>query len=491
MYKIWTVIITLFLLGSPLLLAQSNPYVFRVQCGTELQTGFSVAGKKGIITALHGVAKCFGGNEKISTSNLDGGESDLNIVSADIANDVALLSSRKIEKGLPIANCESNSCIDYGKRKYYVLGHPLGITSQMPSAVDIRPSPEFLRTLLKPAGVKKQTDADDRRSPDPGIQVFNVEGHFLHGHSGAPIINEKDEVIGVVNGGLKDGTVEIAWAIPYKNLQLKKVSEIASELTVLKSKSTLGLFAFSESSSSDVLNLKILLANSTQASPTMENAISQAVFKDRSASYFLPISQGNSLENVQQVVIGTDNEVLAHGKLNTLLSSPDGQYQFVVSNKDGIWVLSLKLCSLLPSTCINFPIGGEREDPVGLAKGGHMKTIFSLDSEGNLSATTKWWTNNELQGFTGSVYIVLLAKNKNPLWVSQPHRHGVDGNWIGESSRSESWTEKVPANILAEVGGYAISHENAPRTLLWDWVTSENGQQRIREISQILTAIPR
>jgi len=505
----------LFLLVSHPLLAQSekkSPYIFQIQCDSgdkvESQTGFSVADGKGIVTALHGVVKCLNGG--ISAVAKGGGENmfDLRIESADIANDVALLSSanQQISKGLPIAKCDSNSCINYEKQ-YYVLGHPLGIIPQMPTKVSIRPIFEPLGNWLMAAvpevttekvkTVKKEkvkTVMDkmkERGSPAITIQVFNVEGHLLHGHSGAPIINEKDEVIGVVDGGLKDGTVEIAWAIPYKNLQLKKVSEIASELTVLKSKSILGLFAFSESSSSDVLNLKILLANSTQASPTMENAISQAVFKDRSASYFLPISQGNSLENVQQVVIGTDNEVLAHGKLNTLLSSPDGQYQFVVSNKDGIWVLSLKLCSLLPSTCINFPIGGEREDPVGKVIGGHMKTIFSLDSEGNLSATTRWWTNSEWQGFTGIVYIVLLAKNNNPLWVSQQYRHGVDGNLIGESSRSESWTEKVPANILAKVGGYAISHENAPRTLLWDWVTSENGQQRIREISQILTAIPR
>ncbi len=366
MYKTWTVIVALNLLISSSLLAQpknESPYVFQIRCKyydqtvsknkIALQTGFSVAGEKGIVTALHGVIKCFE-NGTINAYARGGGKDQdgLRIESADIANDVALLSSanQQISEGLPIAKCDSNSCINYEKQ-YYVLGHPLGITSQMPTKVSIRPIFKSLEDWLMAAVPKVpevpkvktvMEEMKDRSSPALTIQVFNVEGHLLHGHSGAPIINEGDEVIGVVNGGLQDGTVEIAWAIPYKNLQLKKVSEIASrQLTDLKGQPIHGFTSFG-SSSSDVLNLKILLA-STQAPSTMENAMSQTVFKDRSASYFLPISQGNSLENVQQVVIGTDNEVLAHGKLNTLLSSPDGQYQFKVSNDGGIWVLSFNL----------------------------------------------------------------------------------------------------------------------------------------------------
>lgn len=358
MYKTWTVIIVSFLLGSHSLLAQSNPYIFQIRCksdGIESQTGFSVADKNGIITALHGVIKCFGENGRISAFALgsDKDESDLNIVSADIANDVALLSSQKIKNGLPIADCHSNSCISY-REQYYVLGHPLGITAQIPTTVRIRQNFKPLETWLSPAKPEVQTAMRDRHSPDLTTQVFNVEGHLLHGHSGAPLINDKDEVIGVVNGGLLDGTVEIAWAIPYRNITLKSVSEIASTLATLRDKSIpepLTFFGIP----SDLLNLKILL-RATPTLPTMEKAISQAVFKDRSADYLLPIFQSNSVGSVQQVVIMKgDNEVLARGELNTILPSSDEQYKFKVSNEDGVWVLSFtpvvthKVTLILPS----------------------------------------------------------------------------------------------------------------------------------------------
>ena len=123
MYKIWTVIAMLFLLVSHPLLAQSekkSPYVFQIQCNDrgsiESQTGFSVADGKGIVTALHGVVKCLNGG--ISAVAKGGGESmfDLRIESADIANDVALLSSANQQKGLPIAKCDSNSCVNYEKQ---------------------------------------------------------------------------------------------------------------------------------------------------------------------------------------------------------------------------------------------------------------------------------------------------------------------------------------------------------------------------------------
>ncbi len=262
MYKTWTVIVALNLLISSSLLAQpknESPYVFQIRCKyydqtvsknkIALQTGFSVADGKGIVTALHGVVKCFESEEKISAYARGGGKNqdglrivsaDIKIVSADIKNDVALLSS-EIEGGLSIANCERESCIDYFEnREYYVLGYPWGDISQRPTSVKVRPKlkpiENWLTTVKVTAKVKK--DMEDRQSPDIKILMFDVEGHLLPGHSGAPIVNKKYEVIGVANGGLGNGTVEMAWAIPYKkNLQLKQVSEIARELNVLKSKS--------------------------------------------------------------------------------------------------------------------------------------------------------------------------------------------------------------------------------------------------------------
>ena len=181
-----------------------------------VQTGFIVSGKKGIITALHGVA----GKKLIDASNLkDKPYNNLNIYAVNIAHDLALLSSpdlnndfNKTINGL-LPPPDKN--IDYDG--LHILGCSLARSIIEPTHhLTIRDSNIQLKKII-PESYKYKNFYDEmikRKSPDVYKEVLNIEGTFLPGHSGAPILNRKKQVVGVVNGSLDLGT-EISWAIPY------------------------------------------------------------------------------------------------------------------------------------------------------------------------------------------------------------------------------------------------------------------------------------
>lgn len=113
---------------------------------------------------------------------------------------------------------------------------------------------------------------------------------------------------------------------------------------------------------------------------------------------------------------------------------------------------------------IHLPIGGQRQDKVGRKRRHkyYMKTSFSLNSNGNLTATTRTWSRRKFWGFTGGVYIVLTDASKNPIWTSEQHRYGVNGRRLGKSDRTEKWQATVPKSILTRVRGYAIVQQHTP-----------------------------
>jgi RNA polymerase sigma factor (sigma-70 family) len=130
-----------------------------------------------------------------------------------------------------------------------------------------------------------------------------------------------------------------------------------------------------------------------------------------------------------------------------------------------------------PQPKINFPAKGESQDNVAT---GYMHTEFSLDANGNLKAKTRIWTDNPLIGFTGGVFIALLDVLKFPIWSTEQHKYGVDGQLINRSERTVNWHETVPADKLARAVGYVIVHDHTPRNRLRDWLQSEDGQNKIQ-----------
>lgn len=180
------------------------------------QTGFRVRGVTGVFTSLHGVVSCK--TVKVQSERGVILSEKVNIVKADTKNDVALLSSTEIERltddGLSISENAQWAPL----QSVQVIGHPFGIKALNTTLTLRNPPVKILKDLL-------ETDAlqalGQRKSPSPDIEVLSLQGTILPGHSGSPILDANNKVIGIASGGLRGGTPEINWAIPFKNIVLE------------------------------------------------------------------------------------------------------------------------------------------------------------------------------------------------------------------------------------------------------------------------------
>ncbi|HEV7905653.1 MAG TPA: serine protease [Pyrinomonadaceae bacterium] len=192
------------------------------------QTGFQVRGTKGLITALHGVIDC----QRVMASSRKGLVLDqpLNVVKTDIDHDVALLSSPQLE--IVDVGLESAPPIAWELlATVKVYGHPYGISNLETTLTLRKPPLKPLKDLVPPTPLSFLLE---RRSPNHLINVLNLQGNLLPGHSGAPILDSSDRVVGVANGGLREGFAGISWAIPFRDIEWDIMSLSYKRLHALK-----------------------------------------------------------------------------------------------------------------------------------------------------------------------------------------------------------------------------------------------------------------
>ncbi len=216
---------------------QPDPFIFRLKISGCVdnpsrqiaQTGFRVKGWPGIITALHGVAGCKQINAIAETGVFF---NDLTLAQVDIDHDVALLSN----PNQPISAAEG-----LGTGDPYQLGnndilHLVGYPETATFAIRRNTQPPEIRplgTLLQPGDMT--TSTMNRNSPNPQIDILSVQVNMMHGDSGAPLLDDLNEVDGIADGGWDDGKVQIGWAIPFSEIHFQGTdsSEVKARLQLL------------------------------------------------------------------------------------------------------------------------------------------------------------------------------------------------------------------------------------------------------------------
>jgi len=176
------------------------------------------------VTALHGVLGC-----EIVTAQPGGdGPSfdDLTIGKVDIKRDMALLWSDSLNsaraQGLEVRLKPSAS--DYASLQ--LLGYPLGLFRQKPT-IDVKVTETTELGNLLPERIVPAIG--ERGSPSLDIKVLSIQSHLLPGHSGAPLLTKSGQVVGIGNGGLDLGRIEVGWAIPWSAIEWKTVSPRLSQ----------------------------------------------------------------------------------------------------------------------------------------------------------------------------------------------------------------------------------------------------------------------
>lgn len=223
-----------------------EPFVYLVKAGgcttapsQRSLTGFRVndPDRKGIITALHGVAGC-----SVITARAGVGEiyTSLYVGAVDVESDVALLSSQDLQS----RGAEGLTPLDGVPweqiKKVRVYGHPFGtaehgdeLTVREPALRPLEDDVPATETLGK---------LQLRSSPSTKQRILSLQGPLEPGHSGAPILYQ-GKLIAIANGGLFGGTAGLGWAVPYEGVRLTSASK-SPRLPMLASLSPDGLFSF-------------------------------------------------------------------------------------------------------------------------------------------------------------------------------------------------------------------------------------------------------
>lgn len=102
----------------------------------------------------------------------------------------------------------------------------------------------------------------------------------------------------------------------------------------------------------------------------------------------------------------------------------------------------------------------------------YMRTKIVISSTGRIDGTTETWSSEEFRGFTGGVKIFLYSDQCNSqgdcdvLYSSPSHRYGVNGHSMGNSRRTDMWTEPVSTAVLAQTRHIKIVQIASPEDRL-------------------------
>ncbi|WP_374969012.1 hypothetical protein [Terrabacter sp. BE26] len=99
---------------------------------------------------------------------------------------------------------------------------------------------------------------------------------------------------------------------------------------------------------------------------------------------------------------------------------------------------------------------------VFLGAGHWMRTWGTLAQSGQVAAMTRTRTLTWFGGYHGGVHLIAVDGDEAPVWMSQLHRFGVDGTWIGQSDRTDAWWEDMPLDQLVRVQKFYIFQAWAP-----------------------------
>ena len=103
----------------------------------------------------------------------------------------------------------------------------------------------------------------------------------------------------------------------------------------------------------------------------------------------------------------------------------------------------------------------ERE--VDLGAGHHMDTVGVLYDDNSVQAMTHTWSTSAFGGFTGGVWLMFLDGSDNVLGFTNVHTFGVDGTWVGRSSRFDNWSQSLSADVRQGTASIRIAQAWAPQ----------------------------
>lgn len=174
-------------------------------------TGFIWEKDEWIITSLHAMKK----DGTIQVQYLNKYWRDAVVVKTLPKCDLVLLKTNISEKPLsvPVRAIKSYSSNVKFPDKIYAQGYHGGAEGYRTQALEKgHANPETIEYIV----VKKESKrlVANLGVPQKDLPILYLNGSLLPGYSGAPIYNKSGELVGIGDGGLEGGQVNVSWAIP-------------------------------------------------------------------------------------------------------------------------------------------------------------------------------------------------------------------------------------------------------------------------------------
>lgn len=173
-------------------------------------TGFVWSQPTYVVTALHVIA---GASQIEVYSQSKKRSTEAKPIAAHLESDLALLQL-KTDIGLtPLSHANT----DPGSSdEYYIWGYPRGVASMegrpLRFSMSLEASPT-LESIFKSSSQFKK-ELGNQGYPAFTAKILRINTNIQPGHSGAPIFDKTGRVVGIGDGGLRDGAAGINWAIP-------------------------------------------------------------------------------------------------------------------------------------------------------------------------------------------------------------------------------------------------------------------------------------
>lgn len=237
-----TIVFVLAALISGAHAAPTEDSVVRIKSGgNRYQSGFVTTintdrgSKLGVVTALHGIL--------FSRSNpfiVNGHDAyPLTLTWVDVRKDVAFLT---IDQSLPLTPLKTTNRTPSAFERILLAGYPFGRPRLLIREKSVpTPSTQTLESFQ----ILKRSIWEERNSPSLQTTVLNIDGNAGPGDSGGPVMTQDNKVIAVINGGFDSGRVDMAWAIPWKEIVFKPVEQESAEIERLRQRANTDKLLFS------------------------------------------------------------------------------------------------------------------------------------------------------------------------------------------------------------------------------------------------------
>jgi hypothetical protein len=197
-------------LGARILAATVRITAYCGSAGQRVASGFVWGNSRQVVTDLHEVIGCDRLDLRYNTPGGARLVQNARVARVLVAADLALLAVDNAPDVAPLTDAERPLLPG---ETVTAWGYPLGIIAPLDTPLQTAFANELYPELRTTLDDTAREDLATLHFPSLAAHVLHLIGPLQPGDSGAPIVDQAGQVVGIGSGGLRQGAASIAWAI--------------------------------------------------------------------------------------------------------------------------------------------------------------------------------------------------------------------------------------------------------------------------------------